>query len=204
MLPLKRIRLGGRKGLAPIAREDTPEAPTSGSRADVLSQDDGTRAAVSDPKIMNKPELLIPGRARCQAEITSKKKALEVLSELIAEGHEELTPRHVLNCLVSREKLGSTGLGHGVAIPHGRMPEVHSAVGAALTLKGGVDFDAPDGEPVDLVVGLIVPEESTDEHLHILANLAEAFSDPESTRAMREATTAEELSSLLSGFLAKT
>lgn len=204
MLPLKRIRLGGRKGRVPAPREEPAEVSTSGSRKDVLSGDDGKRTAVSDPDTMNKPELLIPDRARCQAEITSKKKALEVLSELIAEGHEELTPRLVLNCLVSREKLGSTGLGHGVAIPHGRMPEVSSAVGAALTLKGGVDFDAPDGEPVDLIVGLIVPEESTDEHLHILAKLAEVFSEPESTRAMRAAATPEELSGLLRGFLTKT
>lgn len=203
MLPLRRIRLGGGKSRAPHPGEAPAEASASSPRVDALSGDHGKRAAVSDPDVMNKPDLLIPARARCQAEITSKKKALEVLSELIAEGHEALTPRQVLNCLVSREKLGSTGLGHGVAIPHGRMPEVRAAVGAALTLKGGVDFDAPDGEPVDLIVGLIVPEESTDEHLHILANLAEAFSEPESTRALRQATTPEELSSLLCGFLAK-
>ncbi len=152
---------------------------------------------------MSESELLVPARARCQADITSKKRALELLSELIAEDQEEITPRDVLNCLVSREKLGSTGLGHGVAIPHGRLPQVKSAVGAALTLLSGVDFDAPDNEPVDLVVGLIVPEESTDEHLHILANLAQAFSDPESVRAVREAATPEELSRLLAGFLTK-
>jgi PTS system nitrogen regulatory IIA component len=203
MLPLKRIRLGGRKGRAQVPGEETGEASTSGDRDDGPSTEDGTGAAVSEPEYMSKPELLIPERARCQTEITSKKRALEVLSELIAEGQEALTPRMVFNCLVSREKLGSTGLGHGVAIPHGRMPEVSSALGAALTLKGGVDFDSPDGEPVDLVVGLIVPEASTDEHLHILASLAEAFSDSESTRAIREAATPEELTSLLQGFLSK-
>ena len=151
---------------------------------------------------MGKMKLLDPSRVRCHADITSKKRALELLSELIAETHTELTPRDVLNCLVSREKLGSTGLGHGVAIPHGRMAEVDSAVGAALTLKSGVDFDAPDSEPVDLVVALIVPEESTDEHLHILAKLAEAFSDSEKARTVRESATPEDLSAVLSGFLA--
>ncbi len=203
MLPLKRIRLSGRKGRALILGEDPGEASRSGPPADAPSKDEGTRAAVSDPKIMSKTELLIPARAQCQADITSKKRALEVLSELIAEGQEEVTARDVLNCLVSREKLGSTGLGKGVAIPHGRMPRVDSALGAVLTLKSGVDFDAPDSEPVDLIVALIVPEASTDEHLHILANLAEAFSDPESVRSVRAATTPEELSSLLCGFLAK-
>lgn len=202
-MSLKRIRLGRGKGRALVLGEEPGEPPVSGSGAEGASTEEGTPAAESDATTMSEPELLVPARARCQADITSKKRALELLSELIAADHEEITPRDVLNCLVSREKLGSTGLGHGVAIPHGRLPQVTSALGAALTLQSGVDFDAPDGEPVDLVVGLIVPEESTDEHLHILANLAQAFSDPESVRAVREAATAEELSRLLSGFLAK-
>lgn len=152
---------------------------------------------------MSKSDLLSPARTRCHAELSSKKRVLEELSELIAESHPELTARAVLNCLVAREKLGSTGLGHGVALPHGRMPQVESAVGAAATLANGVDFDAPDGEPVDLVVALIVPEESTDEHLHILARLAEAFSDTSTVRAVREAATPEELCRLLGDFLVK-
>ncbi len=204
MLPFKRIRLGREKGPAVVLGEEPGEAPRSGTGAAAPPREDGTSAAASDAKLMSNSPLLIPARARCQADIASKKRALEVLSELIAEDQEGLTPRDVLNCLVSREKLGSTGLGHGVAIPHGRMSEVDLALGAALTLQTGVDFDAPDGEPVDLVVGLIVPEKSTDEHLHILARLAEAFSDAEAVRAVREAKTPEELSGLLSGFLAKT
>lgn len=152
---------------------------------------------------MSTSDLLLPARALCQAELFSKKRVLEKLSALIADSHPELTAREVLNCLVSREKLGSTGLGHGVALPHGRMPQVDAAVGAAATLKTGVDFDAPDGEPVDLVVALVVPAESTDEHLHILARLAEAFSDTDTVRAVREAATPEELCRLLGGFLVK-
>jgi PTS system nitrogen regulatory IIA component len=204
VLSLKRIRLGGGKGGALILGKDSGSATGPGSREDAPSKDDAMRAAVSDPKIMSETELLIPDRAQCQVDISSKKRALELLSELISKGHDELTSRDVLNCLVSREKLGSTGLGHGVAIPHGRMPQIGSALGAALTLKSGVDFDAPDSEPVDLIVGLVVPEESTDEHLHILANLAQAFSDPESVGLVRKAETPEELSSLLGRFLAKT
>ncbi len=202
-MSLKRLKLGRAKDRALVLGDEQGEPPASGSGAEGASTEEGTPAADSDPTTMSEPELLVPARARCQADITSKKRALELLSELIAADHEEITPRDVLNCLVSREKLGSTGLGHGVAIPHGRLPQVKSALGAALTLQSGVDFDAPDNEPVDLVVGLIVPEESTDEHLHILANLAQAFSDAESVRAVREATTPEELSRLLSGFLAK-
>ncbi len=146
---------------------------------------------------MTNPELLIPERVRCQVDITSKKRTLEVLSELIASGDGALAAPDVLNCLISREKLGSTGLGHGVAIPHARMANVTVAIAAALTLQDGVDFDAPDGEPVNLVVGLIVPEESTEEHLNILATLAESFSDPSKVRALREAATPESVCKLL-------
>jgi len=202
-MSLKRIKLGRDKGRAPVLGEEPGESPASGSGTEGASTDDGTPAADSVPTTMTESELLVPERARCQADITSKKRALELLSELIAAGQEEITPRDVLNCFVSREKLGSTGLGHGVAIPHGRLPQVKTALGAVLTLQSGVDFDAPDGEPVDLVVGLIVPAESTDEHLHILANIAQAFSDPESVRAVREAVAPEALSQLLAGFLAK-
>jgi PTS system nitrogen regulatory IIA component len=146
---------------------------------------------------MTNPELLIPERVRCQVDITSKKRTLEVLSELIASGDGTLAAADVLNCLISREKLSSTGLGHGVAIPHARMADVTFPIAAALTLHAGVDFDAPDGEPVDLVVGLIVPAESTEEHLNILATLAESFSDPSKVRALREAATPESVYKLL-------
>lgn len=146
---------------------------------------------------MNEADLLVPGRVRCHVEISSKKRALELLSELISSKSDAITPQKVFDCLVAREKLGSTGLGHGVAIPHGRMPDVEIAVGAVLTLQTGVDFDAPDRQAVDLIVGLIVPEESTDEHLHILSRLAEAFSDKEKVSAVRAATTPDDICQLL-------
>lgn len=146
---------------------------------------------------MNNAELLVPERVRCHADISSKKRALELLAELISSGSASLTSQDVFNCLLAREKLGSTGLGHGVAIPHGRMPDVEDAIGAVLTLEKGVDFDAPDQGAVDLIVGLIVPQESTDEHLHILSRLAESFSAEEKVSAIRSATTPEEICQLL-------
>ncbi len=146
---------------------------------------------------MNEVDLLVPDRVRCHVEISSKKRALELLSELISSKSDAMTPQKVFDCLVAREKLGSTGLGHGVAIPHGRIPDVETPVGAVLTLQTGVDFDAPDREAVDLIVGLIVPEESTDEHLHILSRLAEAFSDKEKVSAVREAMTPDDICQLL-------
>jgi len=156
------------------------------------------KAAIAASRIaMDITELLVPERVRCREDISSKKRALELLGELISSGSASLAPQNVFNCLLAREKLGSTGLGHGVAIPHGRMADVGNAIGAVLTLEKGVDFDAPDGAAVDLIVGLIVPVESTDEHLHILSRLAEAFSVEEKVSALRRATTPEQVCQLL-------
>lgn len=122
-------------------------------------------------------DILTSDRVRCGVEANSKKRALEVLSAQIALGDTSLTPRAVFDCLLARERLGSTGLGSGVAIPHGRLPNLLQAIGAFIRLKEPVSFDALDNEPVDLLFGLLVPAESTDEHLQMLSLLAEGFSD---------------------------
>ncbi len=122
-------------------------------------------------------DILTPDRVRCGVEANSKKRALEVLSAQIALADPSLTPRAVFDCLLTRERLGSTGLGSGVAIPHGRLPNLHHAIGAFIRIQEPVDFDALDNEPVDLLFGLLVPAESTDEHLQVLSLLAEGFSD---------------------------
>lgn len=88
-----------------------------------------------------------------------------------------MTEDEIFESLIERERLGSTGLGHGVAIPHARLKGREEAIGAFLKLDTGIDFDAIDQQPVDLVFALLVPEHYTDEHLHILANLAEIFGD---------------------------
>lgn len=88
-----------------------------------------------------------------------------------------LSDMDILDALIGRERLGSTGLGHGVALPHSRVDRIESPLAALITLKEGVDFEAADGEPVDLVVGLLVPQDCNDDHLKILANLARRFSD---------------------------
>jgi PTS system nitrogen regulatory IIA component len=88
----------------------------------------------------------------------------------------------ILDCLVAREELGSTGLGKGVAIPHGRLRGLKRAVAAVLRLEYPIGFDSPDGAPVRLLVVLLVPEHATQQHLQILSELAQMLSDP----AMRE------------------
>jgi mannitol/fructose-specific phosphotransferase system IIA component (Ntr-type) len=99
----------------------------------------------------------------------------------------------IFDSLLNRERLGSTGLGTGVAIPHGRMTGIDAPVGAIITLKNGVDYDAVDHQPVDLLFALVVPEASTDEHLQILATLARMFSDRKLCENLRASQDAEQL-----------
>ena len=134
---------------------------------------------------MNVSEILRPNCIRLDADATSKKRVLESASELLADSDEVLSPREVFDCLIAREKLGSTGLGHGVAIPHGRFAGLDKTIGVFLRVPKGVDFDAPDDKPVDLVFALLVPEDSTEEHLQVLANIASYFNSEGSRDALR-------------------
>lgn len=143
-------------------------------------------------------EILTPERVQCDVDASSKKKALEILSELMAGAEAAPDSRAVADRLLAREKLGSTALGHGVAIPHGRCPEVTSAVAAFIKLREGVSYDAPDGEPVDLIVGLLVPQECTDGHLQLLAQLAELFSQGDIRDQLRRPVSPNDVMDILS------
>lgn len=142
-------------------------------------------------------ELFRPERVASRGSVSSKKRALELVSELMTAGESTLSQAEVFSSLVERERLGSTGLGHGVAIPHGRMKNLDRAVCAFLRLGEGVDFDAADGRPVDMICGLLVPEQSTGEHLNILAMLAEMFSDVDFCERMHAAKNGGEIYQLL-------
>lgn len=142
-------------------------------------------------------ELFKPERVTTRNSVSSKKRALELISELMVAGEADLTQGEVLASLIERERLGSTGLGHGVAIPHGRMKSLDHAVCAFLRLGDGVDYDAVDGQPVDMICGLLVPEQSTGEHLNILATLAEMFSDIEFCKQVHAARSGAEIHQLL-------
>lgn len=134
---------------------------------------------------MNITELLDSERISCDFQATSKKRVLEELSTLIAGNTPELTESEIFDSLIGREKLGSTGLGHGVAIPHGRIKGRDSATAAFIKLDQGVDFDASDNRPVDLLFALVVPEHFTNEHLDLLAQLAEMFDNEEFCNKLR-------------------
>jgi nitrogen PTS system EIIA component len=136
---------------------------------------------------MLSPELINEARIGQGLEISSKKRLLETLAELLANDHPRLTTESVFERLLERERLGSTGLGHGVALPHARLKDVSQVIGAFVQTVRGVDYDAADGEPVDLAFALLVPETATEEHLQLLAYLASRFSESATRSRLRDA-----------------
>ena len=110
------------------------------------------------------------------ADSTSKKRVFERVGVLFENTH-KIARSQIFDSLFAREKLGSTGLGHGVAIPHGRIKGLRDAVAAFVKTQALIPFDAPDGQPVNLIFVLLVPERATDLHLQLLSELAQMFSD---------------------------
>src|SRR3989338_8252140 len=121
-------------------------------------------------------KLLPPSNILLDLDVTSKKRMFEQAG-LLFENNQGLARSVVFDSLFARERLGSTGLGQGVAIPHGRIKGLKEALGAFIRLAQPVPFDAPDGNPVTLVFVLLVPEKATEKHLQILSELAQMFSD---------------------------
>ncbi len=126
---------------------------------------------------MNPLTNILPvGQVLLDLETTSKKRVFEQVGMLF-ETHLGLARSVVFDSLFAREKLGSTGLGQGVAIPHGRIKGLKQAAGAFVRLKTPVPFDAPDGRAVNLLFFLLVPEQATELHLEILSELAQRFAE---------------------------
>lgn len=148
----------------------------------------GRGPAVAGPHQINPMQIIDiidPERIITGVQVGSKKRALELLSERLADSTPELGQAETFSALLGREKLGSTGLGHGVALPHGRLQGCNRPVGALMVLDQPIDFDAVDGQPVDILFAMLVPEASTDEHLQLLAQLAELFGDPANCQRLR-------------------
>ena len=121
-------------------------------------------------------KLLPPSNVVLDIDVTSKKRLFEQAG-LLFENNQGVARSVVFDSLFAREKLGSTGLGHGVAIPHGRIKGLKDPVGAFVRLASPVPFEAPDGKPVNMVFVLLVPEQATDLHLQILSELAQMLGD---------------------------
>lgn len=146
---------------------------------------------------MNLSEIISIDRITIDRAVASKKRSIEEIARLLERGAEGVSSEDIVAGLANREKLGSTALGRGVAIPHGRIVGVRETVGAFLRLRRPVDYDSRDTLPVDLIFGLVVPKEATDEHLGYLATVATKFSDDTFVNAVRRAVDGTEIHALL-------
>ncbi|MBE0505330.1 MAG: PTS IIA-like nitrogen regulatory protein PtsN [Marinospirillum sp.] len=127
----------------------------------------------------------------------SKKRVLEYFSKFIAQQIPQLDAEEVFSRLIARERLGSTGIGQGVALPHCRISHCKEAVGTFIRLRDKIDFDAIDGQPVDLIFLLLVPEEANEAHLQTLALLAERFSNETLRKELRKTDQPKQLYQLI-------
>lgn len=142
-------------------------------------------------------DLLTPDRVIADVMVTSKKRALEFVADLIAKDDGASAQRLVLDGFCARERMGTTAFGGGVAMPHGRLKNFSEARGAFVRLSEPIDFHAADGEPVDLIFALAVPDHFTDQHLLLLAQIAEMFTDQELLTQLRRARDSTALFDLL-------
>ena len=146
---------------------------------------------------MNRLASILPAsQVLMGVEATSKKRAFEEAG-LLFENLHGLSRALIADSLFARERLGSTGLGHGVAIPHGRIKGLKAPMAAVLQLRQAIGFDAPDEQPVGLLIFLLVPEAATQKHLEILSEIAELLSDASLRERIKSAPTAEQLHALI-------
>ena len=141
-------------------------------------------------------ELLSPQKIFLDTNISSKKKLLELIANTVAD-QTQLSESKIYNNLLNRERLGSTGLGQGFAVPHARLDNLDQTIGCFFRLKKAVNFEAPDNQPVDLVFTIIIPQEATEEHLLILSSLAGIFSRAEVCEAIRNASSKDEIEDII-------
>lgn len=151
---------------------------------------------------MNIIELLKASNFATKVNCVSKKSALESVCQHATQGISSIKQKDALNALIEREKLGSTAIGYGVALPHARLEGIDKPLASLIQLVNPINFDAPDDEPVDLLFGLLMPVENTAEHLKILSKLAELFSVKSFREQLRDAETDEELYRIVTGKIA--
>jgi len=140
--------------------------------------------------------LLSPQTIFIDTDISSKKKLLQLIANIVAD-RTQLSESSIYNNLLNRERLGSTGLGQGFAVPHARLNDLDKTMACFFRLKEAVNFEAPDNRPVDLIFTIIIPEEATEEHLLILSSLARIFSREEICDAIRNAANKDEIAQII-------
>lgn len=144
-------------------------------------------------------DIIKPDGVLCNATARSKKHCLEILSELLIRSYPELASETIFRCLNDRERLGCTGLDRGAAFPHCRVKGINSSTAAFIKLSQPVDFDAADGEPVDLVIGMVVPSELDESHYADIKMFTRALADESFRSRLRGTNSSKELYDALIG-----
>ncbi|WP_119560867.1 PTS IIA-like nitrogen regulatory protein PtsN [Vibrio cholerae] len=145
---------------------------------------------------MQLSEVLSLDCTKSAVQCSSKKRALEIISE-IAALHTGQNATELFECMLSREKMGSTGIGNGIAIPHARMSDSENAVAVLLQCEEPIEFDSIDNRPVDLLFAILVPEDQCKEHLKTLACMAERLNDKQILKQLRNAASDQELYNIM-------
>jgi PTS system nitrogen regulatory IIA component len=143
-------------------------------------------------------DLLSPGRILADVRVSSKKRLLELISTTLAKINPNISSREIFESICAREHLGSTGLGNGVAIPHGRISGSDGVEALFIRLQKPLHFDAEDGQPVDLLFALTVPINCTDDHSKLLSRIKDRFCNTELAQQIRDAEDAQAIWTLLS------
>jgi PTS system nitrogen regulatory IIA component len=158
------------------------------------------RLCIIRPPIMNRlASILPPAQVLVGVDATSKKRAFEEAG-LLFENLHGLSRALITDSLFARERLGSTGLGHGVAIPHGRIKGLKAPMAALFQLASAIGFDSPDEQPVNLLIFLLVPEAATQKHLEILSEIAELLSDAPLREKIKSSPDATQLHQLIASW----
>ena len=147
--------------------------------------------------IMKLQEILTLDCTRCSVPINSKKRILEEICSLAANKITDIDQHQLLDSLMEREKMGSTGIGNGIAIPHGRLSNAQQVVAVLITTEQAISFDAIDNRAVDIFIALFVPENCCNEHLSTLQSIAKLFSNKNNSKQIRKAQTNEQLFKLI-------
>ena len=137
--------------------------------------------------------ILTEDRTRVNVQSASKKRTLEILAQIFAEDIDIIDADELFQHFINRERLGSTGIGHGIAIPHCRFNTGGQTFAACITLEDPIDFDSVDSEPVNVIFAMLVPEDAEANHLQTLASIAESLQEPEYVAALRKSKTSSEL-----------
>jgi len=138
-------------------------------------------------------DILHPDCTLCAVQGTSKKRVLELISQIANQHIIDIDQATILSSLINREKMGSTGIGNGIALPHGRLLNLENVMAIVVTTETAIDYDAIDNSPVDIFFAILVPEDKASEHLSTLSTIATKLTNKDTLVKMRKATTNQEL-----------